>query len=130
MRESFDFVPRLMLARELSFGKGEVIMLDHHMTMVPVTTFVALIKQFNNNGEIGRALYEAGRRVEGVDFANRVKKKHGLHPSKFIALMFDVLNSSGLGIFHQPVVEWDEKRAVVKLESSKTALLYNGKAGV
>ena len=83
----YDFMQKLVLARQIKFENGKVELLNQPMVISPAWTFVYMLKTAKDSGEIGRLIYEGTKQATREGMAKEVKKEkkiEGLDLTKWI----------------------------------------------
>ena len=119
----YDIVKKLLFARQLKLEKGEVILLGHPITMVPLLTFTE-IRKILKKIDATNILYEACKK-SGIDYLQSIKKNFKMKTKKdLIEWGVNTISLAGWG--NTEVYNFDEKKksTIIRLYNSTFAKAY------
>ncbi|MCK5023112.1 MAG: 4-vinyl reductase [Candidatus Aenigmarchaeota archaeon] len=116
----FNFVKKLMFARQFKMEKGEIEMLGQRMLIIPSYTFAYMIKNSTDPIESGKNMYHACKHVnmDDVGFTYEISEKFGIKGVDLIKWMADIATMAGFGIIKIVNIDEEKKTALVHIEDS------------
>lgn len=113
----FDFVKKLIFARELQLEKGNITLLSQILVLHPISTFKYLLDKDKDN-IIAKTLYISGKETNQFTFANQLRKRYKAEGLKLLELMTNVAQMAGWGEFTIKKFDVKNKICVVSVVNS------------
>lgn len=129
----FDFVKKLMFARQLKMEKGRIDMLGQRMMIIPTYTFACMIKNAKDPIETGKFIYDACKHTnrDALGFTYKVSEKFGLKGADLIRWMANIATMAGFGIIEVIEINENKKTAAVHItDSPMVQIIRNSKYSV
>ena len=121
MNSPFDVVGKLMLTREMTFGKGEINLLGTRMVLSNAALFSEFIKNVSNSEEILDILYKSAKVTFRDDMSKNMGKKFGFTFNDFFKWLPDVAMLAGWGKLSWGDLDEKLKRGIIFVEDSPIA---------
>jgi len=113
----FDFVKKLLFARELQLERGNITLLNEILVLHPISTFKYLLDKDKNN-IIAKTLYISGKETNQFTFSNKVRQRYKAEGVKLLQLMVNIAQMAGWGEFTIAKYDPKNKVCVVKVINS------------
>ncbi|NIO44865.1 MAG: hypothetical protein GTN36_04930 [Candidatus Aenigmarchaeota archaeon] len=120
----FDFVKKLLFARQFKMERGELDLLGNRVIMFPAWVFIYILKTSPNFKEISYRLYEGAKKSTKDSFTKLLSEKYGLKRDKLIEWMKNVGELGGWGTFEIKNIDFKKCEAVIYVKNSPMGKLY------
>lgn len=90
----FEMIKKLMMAREISFEKGNITLLKQRVVISPAQIFTNVVDEVNNDPGLTYKFYEAAKKVNMKGYADLVSEKYKLRGMKLAEWL---INSGEIG---------------------------------
>lgn len=105
----FDFVKKLLFARELQLERGNIKLLGQILVLHPITTFKYLLEK-DKNSVIANILYKSGKETNQFTFTHKLRERYKVEGLKLLELMVNVAQMAGWGEF--TIKKFDSKNKI------------------
>ena len=127
----FDIVKKLIMARQISMEKGEILLLNQRMVMAPAITFYYLLHALPMDDISGKWLYYACKLTNSDGYAKALYEQFGLKGDKLLQWMANSAQLAGWGEFEIIDINVQEKKSIVQVRNSAIAQWFkNSKSAV
>lgn len=119
----YDFMQKLILARQINFQKGKIELLKQRLSVFPTSVFVELIE---NNPSIIPDVYSATKE-SAKSFAGGIKEKHKFSGQQLKTWLKDIIEFAGWGEAEFHIYDENNFKALVYVRDSSAAFLAKKK---
>lgn len=123
----YDFMQKLILARQIKFEKGYIRLSDQRVVISPVEPLIAITEALLEEERLIPIVYEKIRKSFSKGFAESVGKLYGLKGLDLTKWLADISNLGGWG--KTTLVTFDNKahNGILRVEDSPFVAYFKGK---
>ena len=120
----FDLFKKLLMARQLEFERGKIILMNEPVVIGPAWTYVYILKKSKNFESSAQSIYKGAKESVEKGFGAAIRKSYGLKKEKLRQWLKDIAELTGWGTIEFIKVDWKHGEAIIHAQNSTIAELY------